>query len=200
MSIWVTELLSVNTPSPASFSPFISIGCRCVCGLLVPLVSASRQKLCEQIGTNIYGNVQWFCDNWDFRWQLWHCADVSQTARADHTVDTVLTASVVPANIVFLKLFREIQGVSKRALQLWKRIEIYSTTCMKGIFSYGDSLKIECSYLLCLQMSLNSELELLPQLQKWRQRCYVACGKRLTTGGTSAALPIEVTLNHNYTR
>jgi hypothetical protein len=35
-------------------------------------------------------------------------------------------------------------------------------------------LKIECSY---LQMSLSSELELLPQLQKWRQRCHVACGK-----------------------
>ena len=34
------------------------------------------------------------------------------------------------------------------------------------IFSYGDSLKIKCSYHLCLQMSLNSELELLPQLQK----------------------------------
>jgi len=33
-------------------------------------------------------------------------------------------------------------------------------------FSYGDSLKIKCSYHLCLQMSLNSELELLPQLQK----------------------------------
>ena len=33
-------------------------------------------------------------------------------------------------------------------------------------FSYGDSLNIECSYHLCLQMSLNSELELLPQLQK----------------------------------
>ena len=59
---------------------------------------------------------------------------------------------------------------------------------------HGDSLKIECSYHLCLRMSLNSELELLPQLQKWRQRCYVACGKRLTTGGTSAALPIHWTI------
>jgi hypothetical protein len=49
-------------------------------------------------------------------------------------------------------------------------------------------------------MSLSSELELLPQLQKWRQRCYVACGKILTTGGTSAALPIEVRSNHNYPR
>jgi hypothetical protein len=37
-------------------------------------------------------------------------------------------------------------------------------------------------------------------LQKWRQRCYVACGKILTTGGTSAALPVEVTSNHNYPR
>jgi hypothetical protein len=35
-----------------------------------------------------------------------------------------------------------------------------------GFYSYGDSLKIECSYHLCLQMSLSSELELLPQLQK----------------------------------
>jgi hypothetical protein len=34
------------------------------------------------------------------------------------------------------------------------------------IFSCGDSLKIECSYHLCLQMSLSSELELLPQPQK----------------------------------
>ena len=34
-----------------------------------------------------------------------------------------------------------------------------------GFFN-GDSLKIKCSYHLCLQMSLNSELELLPQLQK----------------------------------
>ena len=51
----------------------------------------------------------------------------------------------------------------------------------------------------CLQMSLNSELELLPQLQKWRQRCYVACD-RLTTDGTSAALPMEDTLYHNYPR
>jgi hypothetical protein len=33
-------------------------------------------------------------------------------------------------------------------------------------FSYGDSLKIGCSYHLCLQMLLGSELELLPQLQK----------------------------------
>jgi hypothetical protein len=33
-------------------------------------------------------------------------------------------------------------------------------------FSYGDSIKIECSYQICLQMSLSSELELLPQLQK----------------------------------
>jgi hypothetical protein len=31
---------------------------------------------------------------------------------------------------------------------------------------YGDSLEIECSYHLYLQMSLGSELELLPQLQK----------------------------------
>jgi hypothetical protein len=31
------------------------------------------------------------------------------------------------------------------------------------IFSYGDLLKIECSYHLYLQMSLSSELELLPQ-------------------------------------
>jgi hypothetical protein len=61
------------------------------------------------------------------------------------------------------------------------------------IFSYGDLLKIECSYHLYLQMSLSSEIELLPQLQKWRQRCYVACGKILTTGGTSAALPTKVT-------
>jgi hypothetical protein len=43
--------------------------------------------------------------------------------------------------------------------------------------------KIECSYQLRLQMSLSSELELLPQLQKWRQRCYVACGKELATNG-----------------
>jgi hypothetical protein len=34
------------------------------------------------------------------------------------------------------------------------------------IFSYGDSLEIECSYHLYLQMSLSSELELLPRLQK----------------------------------
>jgi hypothetical protein len=40
-------------------------------------------------------------------------------------------------------------------------------------------------YLLCLQMPL---------------RYYVACGKKLTTGGTSATLPVEVTLNHNYPR
>jgi hypothetical protein len=32
--------------------------------------------------------------------------------------------------------------------------------------THGDSLKIECSYHLYLQMSLSSELELLPQLQK----------------------------------
>jgi hypothetical protein len=32
------------------------------------------------------------------------------------------------------------------------------------IFSYGDSLKIECSYHTYLQMSLSSELELLSQL------------------------------------
>jgi hypothetical protein len=38
------------------------------------------------------------------------------------------------------------------------------------------------------------------QLQKGRQRFYVACGKKLTTGGTSAALSVEVTLNHNYPR
>jgi hypothetical protein len=51
-----------------------------------------------------------------------------------------------------------------------------------------------------LQMSLISELELLPQLQKWHQRCYVVRGKILTTGGVSATLPMEVTLNHNYPR
>jgi hypothetical protein len=38
-------------------------------------------------------------------------------------------------------------------------------------------------------MSLSCELELLPLLQKWCQRCYLACGKKLTTGGTSASLP-----------
>jgi hypothetical protein len=67
--------------------------------------------------------------------------------------------------------------------------------CRLGLWIYGDSLKIKFSYRLWLQMSLSSELELLPQLQKWRQRRYVACGKRLITGGTSAALPMEVTLN-----
>jgi hypothetical protein len=39
-------------------------------------------------------------------------------------------------------------------------------TLISWIFSYGDSLKFEYSYQLCLQMSLSSELELLPQLQK----------------------------------
>jgi hypothetical protein len=68
------------------------------------------------------------------------------------------------------------------------------------IFSYGDSLKLRCSYHLYLQISLSSELELLPQLQKWHQRCSVECGKILTTGGTSATLPMEVTSNHNYPR
>jgi hypothetical protein len=34
------------------------------------------------------------------------------------------------------------------------------------VSSYGDSFKIECSYQLHQQMSLSSELELLPQLQK----------------------------------
>jgi hypothetical protein len=60
------------------------------------------------------------------------------------------------------------------------------------IFCYGDFLKIECSYHFFLQMSLSSEPELLPQFQKWRQRCYIACGKKLTP-----ALPVEVTLNNN---
>jgi hypothetical protein len=69
-----------------------------------------------------------------------------------------------------------------------------------GIFSYGILLKIKCLYNLYLQMSLSSELELLPQLKKWRLRCYVACGKILPTGGTSTALPMEVTSNHNYPR
>jgi hypothetical protein len=41
-------------------------------------------------------------------------------------------------------------------------------------------------------------LELRSQLQKCRQWCYLACGKILTTGWTSAALPMEVTSNHNY--
>jgi hypothetical protein len=58
-------------------------------------------------------------------------------------------------------------------------------------------LNIGCSYHLYLQMPLSSELELLPQLQKWRQRCYAACGKIMTT---DAALPMEVTSNHNYPR
>jgi hypothetical protein len=34
------------------------------------------------------------------------------------------------------------------------------------IFSYGNSIKIECSYHLYLQMLLSSELELLQQLQR----------------------------------
>jgi hypothetical protein len=33
----------------------------------------------------------------------------------------------------------------------------------QDFFSYGDSLKIECSYHLCLQISLRSELKLMPQ-------------------------------------
>jgi hypothetical protein len=33
-------------------------------------------------------------------------------------------------------------------------------------FSYGDSLKIECSCHLCMQTSLSSEFELLPQFQR----------------------------------
>jgi hypothetical protein len=40
-------------------------------------------------------------------------------------------------------------------------------------------------------MSFSSELKLMPHLQKWRQRCYVACGKKLTTGGMSAVLPVS---------
>jgi hypothetical protein len=40
----------------------------------------------------------------------------------------------------------------------------------------------------------------LLQILQWRQRCYVACGKTLITGGTSAALPMEVISNHNYPR
>jgi hypothetical protein len=51
----------------------------------------------------------------------------------------------------------------------------FSGSHIPGYF-YGHLLKIECSYHLYLQMSLSSEFELLPQLQKWRQRCYVACG------------------------
>jgi hypothetical protein len=38
------------------------------------------------------------------------------------------------------------------------------------------------------------------QLQKWRQRCYVACVKKLNTGGTPAASQMEVISNHNCPR
>jgi len=55
---------------------------------------------------------------------------------------------------------------------------------MKGIFSYGDSLKIECSYHLCLQMSLNSELELLPEMlhSVWQETDYRWDVCRITNG------------------
>jgi hypothetical protein len=33
-------------------------------------------------------------------------------------------------------------------------------------FSYGDLLKIECSFQFCPEMLLSSDVELLPQLQK----------------------------------
>jgi hypothetical protein len=36
-----------------------------------------------------------------------------------------------------------------------------------GLFSYGDSFKIECLYQLSLQMSLSSELELLPRVARY---------------------------------
>ena len=106
-----------------------------------------------------------------------------------HTVTTVVFPIIKITQIRLLLKYRVFQK------------ELYKAPILvPWIFSYGDSLKIKCSYHLCLQMSLNSELELLPQLQKWRQRCYVACGKRLTTGGRSAVLPMEVTLNHKYPR
>jgi hypothetical protein len=34
---------------------------------------------------------------------------------------------------------------------------------------------------------------IIAQLQKWHQRCYVACRKNLATGGMSDTLPVEVT-------
>jgi hypothetical protein len=68
-------------------------------------------------------------------------------------------------------------------------------------FSSGDSLKIGSSYHLHLQMSLSSELELLPvALAEVTPEMLRSVGKILSTGGTSAALSMEVTPNHNYQR
>jgi hypothetical protein len=65
----------------------------------------------------------------------------------------------------------QVSGLAERRRQ---HNHLVPRTLHTRIFSYGNSLQIECSYHLFLQMSLSSELELLLQLQKWRQRCYVA--------------------------
>ena len=121
---------------------------------------------------------------------------ILQRTQYSDSVSAVSYRSVVPSLIecdIYRVFQKELYNSRWRywVLRAWKVLCIW--TCSK-------SSSFQCSYQLCLQMSLNSELELLPQLQKWRQRCYVACGKRVTTGGTSAALPMEVTLNHNYPR
>jgi hypothetical protein len=70
--------------------------------------------------------------------------------------------------------------------------------CFFGFFLWGF-VTDWVSFHICLQ-TLSSELELLPQLRKWQQRCYVDCGKDLTAGGTSVTLPMKVTFNHNDLR
>jgi hypothetical protein len=48
----------------------------------------------------------------------------------------------------------------------------------------GCALLLEVSFLVIFNLTV----------------AYVACGKKLTKDGTSTALPVEDTLNHNYSR
>jgi hypothetical protein len=67
-------------------------------------------------------------------------------------------------------------------------IAVKYTGCLKNCFTIlKEYINLFRGHMQCFEMSQYSKTDIAP-------------GKILTTGGTSAALPVEVTWNHNYPR
>ena len=91
---------------------------------------------------------------------------------------------------------KDIQGVSRRALQLWKLIEIYTEDIHNVLIPQFDEDDQEGR--------IHFQQDGAPPHYLGEVREYLNTrfpGRWIgTAGGRSAALPKEVTLNHNYPR
>jgi hypothetical protein len=90
----------------------------------------------------------------------------------------------------------KIQDVSKRALQM-----LLCGECYENVYTYRRT-NYPSFHILRMQISwfVRNSVCNCSITCFIRQRCYVACGKKLTIGGMSVALPVEVTLNRNSLR